>query len=65
MAEQPPTTTLGELDEDVSELQTAAATMGRVIEDVAAHQALVSGTIKPSPEPTDVRALVRNLVREF
>lgn len=37
----------------------------KVIEDVAAHQALLSGAIEPAPAPVDVRALVRNLVREF
>ena len=65
LEEKPPVTELGEVKEDLADISKAAVTMNKVLEDVAAHTSLLRGNVKPVLEAVDVRALIRNLVREF
>ena len=65
LEEKPPVTELGEVKEDLADISKAAVTMNKVLEDVAAHTSLLRGDVQPVVEAVDIRALIRNLAREF
>lgn len=61
----PPRFPVSPLRDSVADMTGAAAQMDRVLADVAAHQALLSGSVTLQRQPVDARALVRNLAIAF